>query len=123
MNYGIFIGSCITTALILILVLLFISNYLYKRRIKKSIIPGTKYVYYGLTGGGNPFKEANIYVSIINVKGNHVLYQREVNAPELQPSMMEFVDTKSLSIPEFTQMIYKLKNVNITLPKHYTPKF
>ena len=118
MNYGIFIGSCITTALILILVLLFISNDLYKRRIKKSIIPGTKYVYYGVNGGGNPFKEPNIYISIINVKGNHVLYQREVKAPELQPSLMEFVDTKSLSISEFTQMIYKLKNVNITLPKH-----
>lgn len=118
MNYGIFIGSCITTALILILVLLFISNDLYKRRIKKSIIPGTKIVYYGIKGDGNPFLEANIYISIINVKGNHVLYQREVKAPELQPSMMEFVDTKSLSISEFTQMIYKLKNVNIILPKH-----
>lgn len=118
MNYGIFIGSCFATALVLILVLLFISNDLYKRRIKKSIIPGTKYVFYGVNGDGNPFKEPNIYISIINVKGNHVLYQREVKAPELQPAIMEFVDTKALSISEFIQMIYKLKNVNITLPKH-----
>lgn len=118
MNYGIFFGSCVATALILILVILYVNAYLRKRQIKQSIIPGTKYVYYGVNGNGNPFLEANICVSIINVKGNHVLYQREVKAPELQPSMMEFVDTKALSIPEFTQMIYKLKNVNITLPKH-----
>ena len=118
MNYGIFFGSCVVIALILILVLLFITNDLHKRRIKKTIIPGTKYVYYGVNGIGDPFKDPNVYISIINVKGNHVLYRREVKAPELQPSMMEFVDTISLSIPKFTQMIYKLKNVNITLPNY-----
>jgi hypothetical protein len=118
MDYRMFIGSCVATALILILVLLFISNDLYKRRIKKSIIPGTKYVYYNVNGGGNPFLDPNVYITIINIKGNHVLYQQEVKAPELRPSIMEFVDTKALSIPEFVQKIYKLKNVNITLPKH-----
>lgn len=118
MDYGIFFGSCIATALILILVLMFITNDLYKRRIKKSIIPGTKYVYYGINGDGNPFLDPNIYISIINVKGNHVLYQREVKAPELRKSLMEFVDTKAVSIPEFTKIIYKLKNVNIILPKY-----
>jgi hypothetical protein len=118
MNYGMFFGSCVATALILILVLMFISNDLYKRHIKKSIIPGTKYVYYGVNGGGNPFLDPNIYITIINVKGNHVLYQREVKAPELRKSLMEFVDTKAVSIPEFTKIICKIKNVNITLPKY-----
>lgn len=118
MNFGVFFCSCVTTAIVLSVVILSINTYLHKQRIKKSIIPGTKYVYYGIKGDGNPFLEANIYISIINIKGNHVLYQREVKAPELQPSMMEFIDTKALSIAEFTQMIYKLKNVNITLPKH-----
>ena len=118
MNYGIIFGSCVTIAMVLSIVILSINSRLHKQRIKNTIIPGTKYTYYGVNGVGDPFKDANVYISIINVKGNHVLYRREVKAPELRPSMMEFVDTISLSIPEFTQIIYKLKNVNITLPKY-----
>jgi hypothetical protein len=118
MNYGIFFGSCVITAIVLSVVILSVNTYLRKQRIKKSIIPGTKYVYYGINGGGNPFLDPNIYITIINVKGNHVLYQREVKAPELRKSLMEFVDTKAVSIPEFTKIICKLKNVNITLQKY-----
>ena len=116
MKFGVFFCSCVITAIVLSIVILCVNTYLRKRQIKESIMSGTKYVYYGVNGDGNPFLDPNVYISIIKVKGNHVLYQREVKAPELRPSLMEFVDTKALSIPEFTQKIYKLKNVNITLP-------
>ena len=71
MNYGIIFGSCVTIAMVLSMVILSINNRLHKQRIKNTIIPGTKYTYYGVNGVGDPFKDANVYISIINVKVCH----------------------------------------------------
>lgn len=84
-----------------------------KRKIRKSLVPGTKFVFYGYGGGGDPFNVQNITYTIIDVKAGHVLYKYEIKAPKLQPSLMESDGERSTSIKAFTMNMLRTKNLTI----------
>jgi len=113
MNGGLILGCVIGSILMAIFVVLSFCNNVERRKIMKNLVPGTKFVFYGYGGGGDPFNVQNITYTIIEVKAGHVLYKYEIKAPKLQPSLMESDGERSTSIKSFTTSMLRTKNLII----------
>lgn len=113
MNAGLILGCVIGSILLAIFFVLSSCSNVEKQKIIKNLVPGTKFVFYGYGGGGDPFKVQNITYTIIEVKAGHVLYKYEIKAPKLQPALLEFDNERSTSIKEFVQNMIKTKNLTI----------
>lgn len=114
MNAGEILFAILGGIVVFVLVFVLLCTSAEKRKIRKSLVPGTKFVFYGNCGGGDPFRDANITFTIIQVKAGHVLYHIVSEAPKLIPSMMTHDNDRSCTIDEFVNRIYKTKNVTIT---------
>ena len=111
MNAGLFLGCVIGSILVAIFIVLLFSNNVERRKIMKNLVPGTKFVFYGYGGRGDPFNVQNITYTIIDVKAGHVLYRYEIKAPKLQPSLMESDGERSVSIKAFVMSMLRTKNL------------
>ena len=114
MNAGEILFAILGSIAVFVLVFVLLCNAAEKRKIRNNLVPGTKFIFYGNCGGGDPFREANIAFTIIQVKAGHVLYHFSSDAPKLMPSLMKRDDDRSCTIDEFVNRIYKTKNVTIT---------
>lgn len=118
MTAGTIFGCIVITFALIVLGVLSVISLTEKRKIKISLVPGAKFVFYGNCGGGDPFREANITFTIIQVKAGYVLYHISSDAPKLMPSMMTIDNERSSKITEFVNRIYKTKEVTIIMPKN-----
>jgi hypothetical protein len=113
MNSGTIFGCVIITFALILLGILNIITITEKQKIRKQILPGFKFIFYGLNGGGNPFKDTKYILTIIDVHNGYVLYKFETKVPRCRPSIPELVDERSCSIKEFVNRTYKTEDVTI----------
>ena len=118
MNAGMIFGCIVITFFLIVLGVLGVITLTEKRKIKNSLVPGAKFVFYGNCGGGDPFREANITFTILQVKAGHVLYHIASEAPKLFPSLMKIDNERSSTIKEFVNKILNTKDVTIIMPKN-----
>lgn len=118
MNAGEILFAILGGIAVFVLVFVLLCTSAEKRKIRKSLVPGTKFVFYGNCGGGDPFRDANITFTIIQVKAGYVLYHIVSDAPKLMPpaALIKLDDDRSCTIDEFVQRIYKTKSVTTILP-------
>ena len=113
MDSGTIFGCVIITFALILLGILNVIIITEKRKIRKQILPGFKFIFYGIDGGGNPFKDTKYILTILDVHNGYVLYKFETKVPRSRPSIPELVDERSCSIKEFVNNTYKTKNVTI----------
>jgi hypothetical protein len=113
MDAGTNFGCILITFVLILFGILSVITITEKQKIRKQILPGFKFIFYGLNGGGNPFKDTKYILTIIDVHNGYVLYKFETKVPRCRPSIPELVDERSCSIKEFVNRTYKTEDVTI----------
>lgn len=113
MDAGTNFGCILITFVLILFGILSVITITEKQKIRKQILPGFKFIFYGLNGGGNPFKDTKYILTIIDVHNGYVLYKFETKIPRCRPSIPELVDERSCSIKEFVNRTYKTEDVTI----------
>ena len=113
MTTGTILGCIVITFVLILLGILRVITITEKQKIRKQILPGFKFIFYGIDGGGNPFKDTKYILTIIDVHNGYVLYKFETKVPRSISSITELTDERSCTITEFVNRTYKTKNVTI----------